>query len=214
MYLFDPGAPPVTLLEAATSWTPPRLVQAAVAVALVGFSTMVVQQYHELTTQAKRLSQRRNEAEKVSTEHPASPKLAWDLARVTLEQYFYRNLRQVSQIFYTALVVMIVGFALIVYGAVVSVNTHASDLPSKLAVLSGIVTEFIGLTFMVIYRSTLQQANSYMSILEKINAVGMAVQIVESIPESNELCMQTRAAMAKMLLEQFLPASKPEKGTE
>jgi hypothetical protein len=156
-------------------------------------------------TTAAELSKRRNEIEaKVTTQEAASPKLAWELARVTLEQYFYRNLRQVSQIFATAIGVMLAGFILIIYGAWIAIHQPAvNDLPSKLTVLSGVITEFIAATFMVIYRSTLQQANTYMAILEKINAVGMAVQIIESIPATDPLYTETRATMAKMLMESF-----------
>jgi len=40
----------------------------------------------------------------------------------------------------------------------------------------------IGVTFMVIYRSTMAQANQFMEVLERINTVGMAVQILDTIP--------------------------------
>jgi hypothetical protein len=154
--------------------------------------------------QEKKLGERRSDIEQKVSDEPANPKLAWDLARVTLEQYFYKNLRQVGQIFVTAICVMLGGFLLILYGAWIAIHQPAtSDLASKLTVLSGLITEFIAATFMVIYRSTLQQANTYMAILEKINAVGMAVQIIESIPATDPLYTQTRATMAKMLLESF-----------
>ncbi len=172
-----------------------------------GFSAIVIRYYLSYRSQRyqeTKLGERRNSIEQKVTEEPANPKLAWDLARVTLEQYFYRNLRQVSQIFVTAICVMLGGFVLILYGAWIAIHLPGSnDLPSKLTVLSGVITEFIAATFMLIYRSTLQQANTYMAILEKINAVGMAVQIIESIPSSDPLYTQTRAAMAKTLLESF-----------
>jgi hypothetical protein len=162
-------------------------------------------------TQESKLGQRRSDIEQKVSNEPANPKLAWDLARVTLEQYFYKNLRQVGQIFVTAICVMLGGFLLILYGAWIAIHQPAtSDLASKLTVLSGLITEFIAATFMVIYRSTLQQANTYMAILEKINAVGMAVQIIESIPATDPLYTQTRSTMAKMLLESFktIPMTK------
>lgn len=45
--------------------------------------------------------------------------------------------------------------------------------PALVAGVSGIITQFIGATFMVIYRSTMTQANEFMVILERINTVGM-----------------------------------------
>jgi hypothetical protein len=51
------------------------------------------------------------------------------------------------------------------------------------AIGSDIITQFIGVTFMVIYRSTMARANQFMEVLERINTVGMAVQVLDSIPE-------------------------------
>jgi hypothetical protein len=53
----------------------------------------------------------------------------------------------------------------------------------------------------VIYKSTLQQASSYMDILDRINSVGMAVQIVDSISgTADNLKNETRAELVKLLL--------------
>jgi len=157
----------------------------------------------------KLLSERRLDVERKADAQPENPRLAWDLARVTLEQYFNRNLQQVSQIFYASIVAMFVGFGLIVWGVILAI--HQSSFENMAAILpaaSGVITEFISVTFMVVYRSTLQQANGYMAILEKINAVGMAVQIIETIPPTDPLYSETRAAIAKQLLEQNRSHSK------
>ena len=54
---------------------------------------------------------------------------------------------------------------------------------------------------MVIYRSTMAQANGFMTVLERINAVGMAVQILDSMPEGTDLKNSTRAQMVLLLLK-------------
>ncbi len=70
-----------------------------------------------------------------------------------------------------------------------------------IAAISGIITEFIGVTFMVIYRSTMAQANQYVEVLERMNMVGMAVQILDAIPEAeSELKNKTRAEMVSLVL--------------
>jgi hypothetical protein len=143
------------------------------------------------------------EVEKQSRNDPTNSKLAWELARVTLEKYFNRNLQQVNAIFYVAVIVMIVGFALVIYGAFLGLEHPETKFPAELSAIAGIITEFISVTFMVIYKSTLQQASGYMTILEKINTVGMAVQIVDTIPPGDALYTSTRSTMAKQLLEQF-----------
>ena len=49
------------------------------------------------------------------------------------------------------------------------------SLPPIIAAFSGIITEFIGATFLFIYRSTMQQATNYSKTLERINSVGRVV---------------------------------------
>ena len=54
---------------------------------------------------------------------------------------------------------------------------------------------------MVIYRSTMTQANQFIEVLERINTVGMAVQILDAIPEADaELKNKTRAEIVSLLL--------------
>ena len=73
---------------------------------------------------------------------------------------------------------------------------------SYIGAAAGIITEFIGATFMFIFRSTIAQANSFMSTLERINSVGMGVQILETIPdEDRELKSATKAELVKLLLQ-------------
>lgn len=101
---------------------------------------------------------------------------------------------------------MIVGFALVIYGAYLGLGHPDTKFPAELSAISGVITEFVSVTFMVIYKSTLQQASGYMTILEKINTVGMAVQIVDTLPPEDPLYASTRSTMAKQLLEQFKQA--------
>jgi hypothetical protein len=205
--LAAPESSVMTIVGRATLYIVIALVSALVLVFVAFFIKGFISGLKEETN----LSAKQKEYEAKIQSQPDDTKVAWDLARVTLEKYFSRNLRQVAQIFYTSISVMLVGFGMIVFGAVLAIHQDetsgpqvvASNLPSNLSVLSGIVTEFIGATFMVIYRSTLRQAEGYMAILERINAVGMAVQIVDSIKREDPLYTQTRANMAQMLLEQF-----------
>jgi len=145
----------------------------------------------------KRIEQIEVNAEK----EPEKTKFAWDLARVKLEAYFDRNLSQVRTIFFVAVLVMIVGFGFIMWGVGHGVSNPDSIKTSYLAAISGIITEFIGVTFIVIYRSTMAQANQFMEVLERINTVGMAVQILDAIPEQEtQLKNSTRAEIVSLLL--------------
>ena len=53
---------------------------------------------------------------------------------------------------------------------------------------------------MVMYRSTMAQANQFMEVLERIHAVGMAVQVLDAIPEAAQLKNRTRAEIVALLL--------------
>jgi len=67
---------------------------------------------------------------------------------------------------------------------------QASQNPEKLPIsivasASGVLISFIGGSFLLIYRSILAQSKEYVTVLERINAVGMAVQVIASIPDAN-----------------------------
>jgi hypothetical protein len=70
-----------------------------------------------------------------------------------------------------------------------------------------VVTELIGATFLFLYRSTIQQAAGYAKTLERINSVGMAMQILDSIPEeARDDCIKhsAKVLLARALMEQHL----------
>lgn len=139
--------------------------------------------------------------EKKTEEEPEKVRYAWDLARIKLEAYFDRNLNQVKAIFYVAVVVMLGGFALIGWGIHEAVQNNDKIKIAMIASASGIITQFIGLTFMVIYKSTMAQAGQFMTVLERINTVGMAVQILDSMDDSiSNLRDVTRVDIIRLLL--------------
>jgi hypothetical protein len=60
---------------------------------------------------------------------------------------------------------------------------------------------FIGGTFLVLHSATMSQAKDYVTILERINAVGMSMQILESLGDGDhDLKQETTAAIAQQLL--------------
>jgi hypothetical protein len=134
-------------------------------------------------------------------ENPNQPQAAWDLARTKLEAYLNRNLNQVQSIFWLTVSVMVVGFILIGLG-VWKVYTDASALNSAIvSACAGILVNAIAATFMLVYRSTMEQAKGYVTMLERINAVGMALQILSTIDDrNNDIRPQATAEIAKQLL--------------
>jgi hypothetical protein len=154
----------------------------------------------------ERTEERLADASMRAAANPERVRFAWDLARVKLEAYFDRNLIQVNLVFWVAVVVMAVGFGFVLGGVVLSFNQPRVTPTSMVAAVSGIITQFIGVTFMVIYRSTMAQANEFMVVLDRINSVGMAIQVLDSIPETEgQLKNATRAQIVELLI-----ASPPE----
>ena len=149
---------------------------------------------------------------------PEKAKPAWDLARVTLEAYFDRNLSQITSIFWLSVSVMVVGFGIIIWGIYqTTTNPPNTFVPAAIASAAGAVTEFIGATFLFIYRSAIQQASSYSKTLERINSVGMAMQILDTMPdeaESDDLKSKTKAALVELLVRQAHEASERAEGNK
>lgn len=142
----------------------------------------------------------------------------WILMQTKLVGYFDRNLNQITYIFWLSVVVMIVGFSFILFGIAQAfgspqsgsatqhlVQGASSNLtPAIVGGIAGIITEFIGATFLFIYRSTIRQASSYMKVLERINSVGMAMNILDSIStNSQELQDRTKAEIVKQILTEY-----------
>jgi hypothetical protein len=138
--------------------------------------------------------------EERAREHPDQPQAAWDLARVKLESYLNRNLWQVQLIFLVTCTVMIAGFIIIGYGVIRVYQSPDALKPSIVVTTSGVLVEFIAATLLLIYRSTMEQARSYVSMLEKINAVGMSIQILDSIKGQNTDKARTQLAMELLTL--------------
>lgn len=96
---------------------------------------------------------------------------------------------------------MIAGFALSCAGTLRAFSDPSAFKASVLSSISGIVVSFIGGTFLVLYKAIMAQAKGYVDILERINAVGMSVQILDTLDDDNpDLKDQTTADIAKQLL--------------
>lgn len=99
---------------------------------------------------------------------------------------------------------MAVGFVLILAGAYKGFADPDHFRASILSSVSEVVVTFIGGTFLVLYKATMAQAKDYVTILERINAVGMSVQIPHSLEDTNgDLKDETTAAIARQLLHMY-----------
>lgn len=156
---------------------------------------------------AQRRRERIERVERQVEENPEKPQLAWDLARTKLESYLDRNLSQVQSIYWLTSFVLLGGFGLISFGIYQAMMDPAKLPISIVASASGILVSFVGGSFLLIYRSILNQSKGYVRVLERINAVGMAVQVIASIPDADSsLKNQTTADLAKQLLNLYATA--------
>jgi nitrate reductase gamma subunit len=181
------------------------------AFAAVAFVTLTGVAALQRSMRQEQAEVRVQQVEQRFRENPTQPQAAWDLARVKLETYLDRNLNQVRSIFWLTVVVMGVGFALIFYGIANVFADPKALTPAIVAACSGVVVNIIGTTFLVIYRATMSQAREYVTILERINAVGMAVQVIESIDATaGDLRFKATAELARQLLNMYqVPAKLP-----
>ena len=146
------------------------------------------------------------------------------MAQLTIEIYFNRNLNQIRWIFWLSIAVMSLGFLLILYGVALGYQNPKENWSiAGIGGVSGIITEFIGATFLFVYKSSIQQANKYTEILERMNFVGMAMQMLDSVTEENKISGQslneksidslrdTKIEMAKALLTKLQTVSNKDK---
>jgi hypothetical protein len=140
--------------------------------------------------------------EERASKNPEQAAPAWELARLNLEKYLDRNLGQVKWIFLLVVAVMSCGFGIIIYGIWRLYQAPTEITPALISAASGILSQFIGATFLFIYRSTLAQAKDYVAMLERINAVGMSVQILDGLERSNpDLRDKAKVTVAQELLK-------------
>jgi nitrate reductase gamma subunit len=188
----------------------------SVFVSIIGL-ILAIAQFKQDIDSVRKSRERITQAESKVEAQPEKIKPAWDLARVTLESYFNRNLSQVTSIFWLSVIVMFIGFAIIIWGITQAVQSPNSTLPAVITGMAGVITELIGATFLFIFRSTMEQAVAYTKTLERINSVGMAMQILDTIPNNakdNDLKNSTKAIVVKMLMQQAFEIESAQSATQ
>lgn len=186
------------------SWESSKILIILVAILLLSLPQIYYQTSTKRNETIKELEKQLQDAITNAASSPGKIKPIWDLARFTLESYFGRNLSQISLIFWLSVFVMIVGFGIIVWGISLALQSNESIYTATITGAAGIITEFIGATFLLVYKSTIQQANDYLKTLERINSVGMAMQILDTMPENSsndDLKNKTKAEIAGLLVQ-------------
>jgi nitrate reductase gamma subunit len=180
------------------------------AVVFLSIATlMVTYQFIILSRDQAKSKKNIQEIEKVVKEKPHEIKTSWDLARITLQEHFKKNLDQISFIFWISIFVTIFGFLVILIGIILSSQSSSSFQAALLVSSAGILTEFIGATFLYIYKSTIDQALNYARILEKLNRIGIAIEIAQS-KDHNDEKINRLTELLKVMLSEY-QVKTPEK---
>jgi len=173
------------------------------------FGANILTKVREFSDEDQSMLQKESEAENRVQTQPGEAFPVWQLARIKLENYLNLSLRQVNMIFFLVLAVMIFGFGVIVAGVILAYSDAPNSLPvAALVSISGVVVEAIAATFLVVYKTTMAQAQSYISVLERINAVGMSLSVLEGLDAENRSGRdQALATLSEGLLNLYKPES-------
>ena len=151
---------------------------------------------------AERERQRIRELEKKLEEAKEKLTPAWVMAQHRLDRYLEQNSRHIRQIFILSVIAMVIGFGMVILGIWEAIQSPDELVPAAISGVAGLITEFIGTTFLFLFRSTVQQARDYAPMLERMGSVGMVMHIVDTIPEP-DLKSQTKAKVSVLLMQQM-----------
>jgi hypothetical protein len=158
------------------------------------------------------VSKRDIEVARVRVEqNPDKAKPAWDLATAKLEAYLSANLKQINWIFGLSVVVMIIGFVFLSTAVFLTLQNPEFITPVIVAGVGGALTEFIGATFLVLYRSAVEHSTNFIKSLDKTSSVGVAMQILDNISTDKDETVREKIIDAKIEVAKLLLSNLSEK---
>ncbi|WP_282249292.1 TRADD-N-associated membrane domain-containing protein [Vibrio campbellii] len=195
------------LVGSLAAFDPVIIERVSASLAISGFVVLFAVFVYQSAEDQTRNREKYIEVEERAKSNPNETQASWDLARIKLESYIDRNLKQVRSIYILTLIVMLAGFSLIGFG-VYTVLVEPNDLyAGVISSVSGVLVNFLGATFLVIYKSTMEQASSYVAMLERINAVGMSVQVLDKLETTDQsLKDKSIADLSQQLLKLYQKA--------
>lgn len=143
-------------------------------------------------------------AESILEQNPNETKAAWTIAKAKIETYIENNIKQVTSSFNVCVILIVIGFIMIVSG-IVSVYLQNDANGSMLIIVAGVIVDFIGATVLIVLKNVFNQSKDYLIALERINAVGMCLQVIELIEEKKESTKKdkVKANIAKRILSMY-----------
>lgn len=120
----------------------------------------------------------------------------------TLNRFFKANLSQLRVMFWASLMAMALGL-LVTTGVVVS---GAPSEQKIIAAVLGAIGQFVAITFLAAYRSTVNQSLQFTQTLERLSNITTALNLIDNIRDET-LRDSIRADTAKILASTKLQAS-------
>ncbi|MDB5138498.1 MAG: hypothetical protein JWR12_414 [Mucilaginibacter sp.] len=170
------------------------------------FITQGIYYYHTIIKQKAIQKEQDTLRKKVQDGKEASP--VWELAQLTLNKYYNRNLSQNNWIFYVSVIVMSAGFGLVLYGITLAYKGTNNTFVTIVSTSSGVIVQFIGATFLVIYNSTISQAIQYTASLQRVSAVGTSMKILDSIKNDETEEMKANAKYVNLMIAAKIEIAK------
>lgn len=139
--------------------------------------------------------------------------------KISLEDYYRVNLSQIQIIFNFSVAAMIAGFFLIIvsllWSMIIVVNKPQNNqqsstnyIPSVVGAVSGMIGNFIGATFLFLYKSAVEQSSKYSQFLERDNSLKLAQSLLEDIKskaeesDENEKIIEYQLKIITLLINQ------------
>jgi len=193
-------------LDRTTYWQKIMLYLFIFIFVLSGISRIVIAfilREHRKEIESNEIEDKIDKAKQNISEKPKDITPVWDLAYYTLQKYYNKNLSQINSIYKLSIAVMTLGFLLIISILITTIYFQIEVRLESIGIIAGIITEFIGATFLFVYKSTIKQALQHSKSLEDINKLGMSIKIIESITESEmnkEKINDAKIKIAKKLI--------------
>lgn len=117
--------------------------------------------------------------------------------------HFYAHIRtnqvQLKVIFFLILAIAVMGLIIICIPGLGLFTNNPGNV-NIISLISGGALEVISALALVVYRLSMRQAQSFMLMIERINAVIMSVHILETIEEDQKMKNEYAAKLAERLL--------------
>lgn len=144
--------------------------------ALIFFTLIIFQPFDDKKEQQE-------EIKKEEKEQPDKIKPTWEYGKVELMEQLEVTKKQIRITFWCSLIAIIFGLVLI-FKIIITQNLD-KDI-SILGIIGGVIVEFIGATFLFMYKSLISQLNENLKILERLNFVGIGIKILDTLESENK----------------------------